>query len=53
MRKAVLFAAAGFALVPVGSSVRASGGGGESAGGLHRVPMEEIRIPLIDGYRAY
>ena len=52
MRKAILFATASFALVPVGSSVHASGGGDGSVGGLHLVPMEEIRVPIVDGDRA-
>ena len=54
MRKAILFAAASFALVPAGASVRASGNGDASNAGvaLHLVPMDEIRVPIIDGDRA-
>lgn len=51
MRKSMLFAAAGLALVSVASGVRASGGG-EGGGELNLVPMDEIRVPIIEGDRA-
>jgi hypothetical protein len=51
MRKIIARAAAGMLLLPGATDVRASGGE-EGAEGLHLVPMEMIRVPVIEGNRA-
>lgn len=51
MRKTAAMAAAGLLLVPGGPGALAAGGGG-AAEGLHLVPMDEIRVPIVEGNRA-
>jgi hypothetical protein len=51
MRKIIARAAAGMLLLPGGTAARASGAGG-GAEGLHLVPMEVIRVPVVEGNRA-
>jgi hypothetical protein len=49
VRKMMFVAAAVLALAGPAASAVASGGGGE--GELHLVPLEEIRVPIVDGAR--
>lgn len=50
MRKTILLSAAATLLLS-GGAARASEEG-EGAGGLHLVPIEEIRVPVVEGNRA-
>lgn len=51
MRRFIVFGAAGVLLLSGGTALQASGGG-EAGGGMHLVPMDEIRVPVVEGSRA-
>lgn len=52
MRKTAAMAAAGLLLAPGTPGALAAGGGAGLADGLHLVPMDEIRVPIVEGNRA-
>lgn len=51
MHKFIILGAAGLLLMSGGTALQASGGG-DAEGGLHLVPMDEIRVPVVEGSRA-
>ena len=51
MRRSIVLGTAGMLLMSEGTALNASGGGG-APDGLHLVPMDEIRVPVVEGSRA-